>query len=156
MDGFVTGTAGANDDVNADVQLAISDNIQAPIDTEAGSGKSLTLFVLLPLDLRLPHLFLCFLDSANTCSEDASKALRSTIFGLQKVVEIGLFIDEQTEDWKWACEVIPIVVAGGFGCFLVFSVVFEGFGRHRWLYRDFLHRLVYSRGLGGDFSSSSK
>jgi len=40
LDGLVTGVPGANDGVNDDVQLAVSNNIQAPVDTNAGRGKT--------------------------------------------------------------------------------------------------------------------
>lgn len=39
LDGLVTGVPGANDDVNADVQLAVLTDIKAPVDTAAGPGK---------------------------------------------------------------------------------------------------------------------
>ena len=49
LDGFATGTAGA-DEVNADVQLAASDKIEVPVDTVVGAGEAMIvesiLFVL--------------------------------------------------------------------------------------------------------------
>lgn len=55
------------------------------------------------------------IDENNGCTAKAAEAYRSLIFVGEKLVEIGKFYDEQTEDWKWACEVIPIVVVAGFG-----------------------------------------
>ena len=52
MDGLVTGVPGANDDVNKDVQLAVSNVIQAPIDT-GSDARGKTLCSLFPNILTL-------------------------------------------------------------------------------------------------------
>ena len=100
--------------MNADVQLAVSNNIQAPIDTAAGSGMSLPPFFFL-FFVTFSH-FLLFLDSENTCSGVTSQRLRSILFGLKQAVGIFNSIEKTAaQPAKDLCESIPWVVAGGIG-----------------------------------------
>ena len=86
MDGFVTGVPGASDDTNADVQLAVSEKVTA-----------------IPAGVKE-------FDAAG------AKAWRSTIYALQKVVDIIKFGLEQLGVASDSCDSIPCIMIPLSGC----------------------------------------
>lgn len=109
LDGLVTGVPGAIGNVNADVQLAISNIIQAPIDTAAGAGES---FIVAVINLFVLETFShcsSSLDAVDPCSKDQNKLLRSLIFGYRKAVQIANRFLKQVEYAGKICESIPSI-----------------------------------------------
>ena len=52
----------------------------------------------------------------NLCSAIDSQVIRSVIFGLQKVVEITQFVDDQVNDAIELCELVPCALVPLAGC----------------------------------------